>query len=135
MLEVFCGRWSLRVLDSHFPQTQRFEVSGSDAGDGAYSATPGSTVSVTGAQWTLSMSRLEGGSWLSSAVRRNAAAFTNVDGLVVWVGADDSPPGTLDPDYDDMILVLTSEDPWLNPDVPWTNPLEFTIPPRAIRLD
>lgn len=53
----------------------------------------------------------------------------------IWVGADDSPPGTLDTDYDDMILVLTSEDPSLNPDVTWANPLKFTIPPRIIRLD
>jgi hypothetical protein len=81
------------------------------------------------------MSRLEGGSWLPSAVRRNAATFTNSDGLVVWVGADDSPPGTLELDYDDMILVLTSEDPALNPDVPLTNPYDFTIPLRVVRWD
>jgi hypothetical protein len=38
-------------------------------------------------------------------------------------------------DYDDMILVLTSEDPALNPDVPLTNPYDFTIPLRVIRWD
>jgi hypothetical protein len=133
--EVFYGRWSVRVLDSHFPQQQRFEISGSDAGDGFYFGTPDLTVSVSGAEWSLSMSRREGGLWLGSAVRRNAASFTNADGLVVWVGADDSPPGTLELDYDDMILVLTSEDPSLNPGVPWTNRYDFTVPWRIVRLD
>jgi hypothetical protein len=135
MPEVFYGRWSVRVLDSHFPQRQRFEISGSDASDGVYPGTPDSTVSVTGAQWTLAMSRRENDAWRASALRRNSAGFTNSEGLVVWVGADDGPLGTADLDYDDMILVLHSEDPALSPRKPWINPYDFTIPSRFVQLD
>ena len=135
MPEVLYGPWSVRVLDSRFPQRQRFEISGSDSSDGTYPGTPDSTISVTGAQWSLTISRRVGGVWQPSALRRNDASFTNAEGLVVKVGADDSPPGTVEPDYDDMILVLRSEDPALNPDVPWSNPYDFTIPRRIIRLD
>lgn len=131
MAEVFYGPWSVRVLDSHFPQRQRFEISGSDGSDGAYPGTPDSTVSVTGEQWSLSISWRDGGVWQPSALRRKAATYTNPDGLVVTVGADDSPPGTIDPDYDDMILVMHYEDP-LSPIRPTKNPYDFTIPGRIL---
>jgi hypothetical protein len=84
MPEVFYGRWSVRVLDSHFPQRQRFEISGSDASDGVYPGTPDSTVSVTGAQWTLAMSRRENDAWRASALRRNSASPTRRGWLSGW---------------------------------------------------
>lgn len=135
MPEVFYGPWSVRVLDSHFPQRQRFEISGSDTSDGAYPGTPGSTVSVTGAKWSLTMSWREDGVWQPSALRRTSASFTNSEGLVVWVGAADSPSGSVDLDYDDMILVMHSEDPSLSPIRPWKNPYDFTIPRRIVEPD
>jgi hypothetical protein len=135
MPEVFYGPWSVRVLDSHFPQRQRFEISGSDASDGVYAGTPDSTVRVSGAQWTLTISSRDNDTWRASALRRTSASFTNTEGLVVWVGADDSPPGPVHLDYDDMIVVLHSEDPALSPRQPWINPYDFTIPPRFVQLD
>jgi len=134
MPEAFFGPWSIRVLDSHFPQRQRFEIRGSDGADGFYDGTPGSTLAVSGQRWTLAMSRREGGEWLPSALRRSAAAFTNADGFVVTVGAADSPPGTPGLDYDDMIVVLDSEDPALDPRR-WSNPYDFTLPQRILRFD
>lgn len=134
MPESFSGRWSIRVLDSRIPDRQRFEIRGSDGSDGGHPAEPGATLGVTGAQWTLAMSARHGGAWRQSALRRSAATFTNADGLVVTVGGDDSPPGTLDLDYDDLIVVLHAEDPALDPG-PWQNPYDFTLPSRFLRLD
>jgi hypothetical protein len=47
--------------------------------------------------------------------------------------SDDSPPGALDLDDDDLIVVLQSEDPSLDPR-PWRNPYDFTVPGRTVRL-
>lgn len=134
MPEEFFGPWSIRVLDARFPQRQRFEIRGSDGSDGDHAATSDSTLAVSGARWTLAMSGLHGGVWRASALRRSAAAYTNTDGLVVTVGGDDSPPGTPDLDYDDLIVVLQSEDPSLDPR-PWQNPYDFTIPRRIVQPD
>jgi hypothetical protein len=133
MPEEFFGPWSIRVLDSRIPQRQRIEIRGSDGSDGGHAAEPGSTLAVSGPSWTLAMAALHGGSWRPSALRRSAVAYTNADGLVVTVGGDDSPPGTLDRDYDDLIVVLQSEDPLLDPR-PWTNPYDFTFPRRIVRI-
>jgi hypothetical protein len=134
MTEAFSGRWSIRVLDSRMPDRQRFEIRGSDGSDGGHRAEPGAALAVNGPNWTLAMSARHQGVWRQSALRRKAATFTNADGLVVIVGGDDSPPGTPNPDYDDLIVVLHAEDPALDPG-PWSNPYDFTLPIRALRND
>jgi hypothetical protein len=133
--EEFYGPWSVRVLDSRFPQRQHFEISGSDGSDGAYEATRDLTIDVTGERWTLTASVSKGGVWQPSALQRSNATFSSADGLIVTVGGDDNPPGTPDPNFDDMILVLEYKNPTVNPPEGWQNPYDFTIPLEIIEWD
>jgi hypothetical protein len=131
MPEVFYGPWSISVDSKDSVFEQRFVIQGSDSSDGTYPGTTGTSVAVTGKQWTVTMEWLDGSTWQPSGVRRSAT-YTLQEGVVVTLAADDSPAGVADQDYNDLMVVMKYEDPSLNPLRPSGNPYDFTIPEGAI---
>jgi hypothetical protein len=129
--EVFHGPWFVRVERKDSVAAQRFVISGSDSSDGGYPGVPGESVSVTGDEWVLSMDWRTTGQFEPSRIRRSAT-YDVQNGLIITLGADDGPPATADEDFDDLIVVLQSEDPSLDPLRPGGNPYDFTIPEDII---
>jgi hypothetical protein len=131
MPESFSGPWSVSVQSTDSVFAQRFVIEGSDSSDGAYPATPGTSIGVTGGEWTISADWLDGNTFVHSAMLRTAT-YDVQDGLVVTLAADDSPPETADHDFNDMILILQCEDPALDPLRPNGIPYDFTVPEGTI---
>jgi hypothetical protein len=126
MTETFYGPWSVAVVgkDSNFDQ--RFVITGSDTADGGYAGVVGFSIGVTGDEWTLTMDWLDSNQFRPSRIER-AARYDVRDALIVTLGADDGPEATADRDFNDMVLVLRSEDPALDALRPSGNPYDFTI--------
>lgn len=132
-VQDFYGPWELRVDTKDAWFDQQLVIAGSDRSDGEYPGVPGTTISVTGDSWHLTMNWRDppSGPWAPSRIRRTAT-YTAPDGLVLGLGVDDSPPGVADRDFNDMTVTATSQDPALNPLQPWENPYSFTLPENAI---
>jgi hypothetical protein len=126
MKEVFYGPWSIRVDQKESNLDQRFLISGSDNADGGYAGVVGFSIGVTGKEWTLTAEWLDGNQFRPSRLRRSAR-YDVQEGLIVTLGADDGQEPTADLDFNDMVLVLESEDPALDPIRPSGNPYDFTI--------
>lgn len=127
MTEVFFGPWSVTVQRKNAGFDQRVMISGATVGSGAHPGVVGTSVGVDGDRWELDLEWSDGGPWQRSAVRR-AATFTSLDGLVVTLGGDDGPPATADHDFDDLVVVVQSADPALDPLRPREPPYDFSLP-------
>jgi hypothetical protein len=129
--EVFHGPWFVRVDSTEAGAAQQFSISGSDSSDGGFPGVPGESVSVSGDEWTLTMEWFDGSQFLPSRLRRSATYDVQA-GLIVTLAADDGPPETADEDFNDLVLMLQSEDPDLNPIPPQGPPPDFTIPKGSL---
>ena len=49
------GNWTVRVKAKSAAFPQRFIISGATTGNGTHAGTVGTTVAVTGAQWTIAI--------------------------------------------------------------------------------
>jgi len=130
MEEVFFGPWDVKVLSKDADFSQQILITGTDASDGNYPATPGGGPGpVSGPRWTLSAEWNDnaGSGWQLSALRRSAA-YTLADGLTVTIGIDDNEEAVRDHDYDDVVILARSLDPAHTPLHPVTGPLDFTVP-------
>jgi hypothetical protein len=131
MTEVFFGPWSVSVQRKDADFDQRVVISGAAVGSGAHPGVVGPTVGVDGDRWELDLEWSDGGPWQPSAVRRTAT-FTPLDGLVVTLGGDDGPPATADHDFDDLVVVVQSADPALDPLRSGGFPYDFSLPEDRI---
>lgn len=84
---------------------QRIRISGSEGADGEYPGVPGTTIEVRSDHWQLGMDWRDpnGGTWQPSRIRR-LGTYTSTDGLVLTLGADDSPRAVGDADFNDMTV-------------------------------
>lgn len=128
MPEEFSGPWSIEVVLHHAAFDQQFVIEGSDQSDGAYPGVPGTMVAqVDGPAWRLIPQWNSGASgWLPSATLRTTE-FTTEQGLVVTVGADDTPPAGQDFDFDDLVVRCVALDKELNP-YAGSTPADLTLP-------
>jgi hypothetical protein len=136
MSDTFHGQWIVEVWQKDAAFDERFVIAGSDASDGAYPGVVGSVpVVVTGAEWTIQLewNDMASSGWQPSAIRRNSAAATASDGIVVFLGADDNYEQFRDHDYNDLVLQLHSVDPDLAPWYPIAHPYDFTLPEKTWR--
>ncbi len=136
MSDTFHGQWIVEVWQKDALFDERFIVSGSDSGDGAYAGVAGALpVVVTGAEWsiTLEWNDGHGSGWQPSGIRRNSAVATATDGVVVFLGADDNYEQFRDHDYNDLVLRLRSVDPDIAPWYPITRSYDFTLPAETWR--
>jgi len=75
------GSWTLRVKSRNAALTQRFVVTGADSGNGSYDAAAGTTVFVSGAQWSINIQHRSGAQpWRDSAQR---IGFPGIAGSLV----------------------------------------------------
>ena len=98
------GSWTLTVKSKNAAFAQRFVVSGAATGNGVHDGTPGTTVFVSGAQWSVNIqSQAPGQPWMDSAQRltfpTTSAGLVKFDILSNDTGADK--------DYDDLILTCS----------------------------
>jgi len=71
MTETFRGRWKITVIGKEAGFDQRFVITGSDASDGDYTDTIGSSVIVDGnASWQIQIQHNDGSGWTDSLMRR-----------------------------------------------------------------
>lgn len=133
MTQTFYGPWSVEVVSRDAAFGERFVISGSANADGAYNATPGVSVQVSGDTWTLDLEWNDnaGSGWQPSDVRKSAE-YTITNGLVVTLGADDNFDAVRDYDYNDVVLACGSLDPAVDPP-PKDPPLDFTITEDQLR--
>jgi hypothetical protein len=129
--QVFSGPWHVRVDTTDAVLTQQVQITGSDSSDGTYPGQVATEFQAMGESWTLRLLWLDGTTPRPSRIRRSAT-YTAVDGLIVTLGADDGPPETADGDFNDMIVVMKSRDPALDPLSPAGNPYDYTIPERFV---
>lgn len=95
------GAWTIRVTTKNAAFAQRFVVSGAATGNGVYTGTVGTSVFVSGAQWSIDIQHQPTGQpWRSSAQR---IGFPTIAGGLLGfdIRSNDSGP---DQDYDDLIL-------------------------------
>ena len=131
--QTFHGPFLVKVVDVNAPAQQRLVVSGSDASDGSHHGEIGDTVQVTGATWTLDLQFFapepaDPSGWVFSLVQQSVA-FTVEDGLVFTLRASNSSGfiGEI-PEFDDMVVTVTSTNPDLNPMHPHAPPPDFSLP-------
>lgn len=133
-VEDFYGPWQLRVATKDAWLDQQVRITGSDAADGSYPGVPGTSFSVTGDHWQLTMDWRDpaGGPWSPSRIRR-LASYSNDDGLVLTLGADDGPPETSDGDFNDMTVTAQYLDRTLDPPQAWDNLFDFTVTENMVQ--
>lgn len=124
--EIFYGPWRVEVVGGDAVRPQRFVIAGSDNADGAYPGALGTGVNVEGDHWTVTMEWQDHAVFRASEIARTAT-FDVQRGLLVTLGADDLSGGG-DRDFNDLILLLSSNDPELNPNPPSGNPYDFSYP-------
>jgi hypothetical protein len=127
MTEVFFGPWVVAVQSKDAGFEQRVVINGAAVGGGVHPGVVGTAIVVDGDRWELDLEWSDGGPWQPSAVRRTAT-FTPLDGLVVTLGGDDGPFAGADHDFDDLVVVVQSVDPALDPLHPDEIPFDFSLP-------
>ncbi|MFZ5546896.1 MAG: hypothetical protein ACOZJZ_25385 [Pseudomonadota bacterium] len=95
------GAWTIRVSAKNASFAQRFVVTGADSGNGTYTGTVGTSVFVSGAQWSLNIQHQPTGQpWRDSAQR---IGFPGVAGGLLRFEIRSNDAGA-DTDYDDLVL-------------------------------
>ena len=103
------GAWTLRVSTHNAAFAQRFVVTGATSGNGTHSGSVGTSVFVTGAQWSVDIQHQPGAGqpWRSSAQR---ITFPSVyGGLLRFDIQSDDSGGAHGPDgdYDDLVIACS----------------------------
>ena len=101
------GSWTVTVKAKNASFNQRFVISGATSGNGIHSGTVGSSVFVTGAQWSINVQSQSANNqpWKDS---RQRIGTPSVSGALVRVdiGSDDVG-GAGDLDFNDLILTCS----------------------------
>lgn len=95
------GAWTIRVSARNAAFAQRFTVSGADVGNGTYNGTVGTSVFVSGAQWSVNIQHQPTAQpWRDSAQR---IGFPGIAGGLLRFEIRSNDSGA-DQDYDDLVL-------------------------------
>src|SRR5262245_44780415 len=98
------GSWTVAVKSKNAAFAQRFVVAGAAGGNGPHNGTPGTSVFVSGTQWSVNIqSQAPGQPWKDSAQR---ITFPTVSGGLVKFDIRSNDTGN-DQDYDDLILTCS----------------------------
>lgn len=98
------GNWTVAVKSKNAAFPQRFVVQGATSGNGAHSGTSGTSVNVTGTQWSISIQHDPGTGWQSSETQLKFPQ--RVGGNYVFdIHSNDSGN---DSDFNDLILTCTT---------------------------
>lgn len=98
------GSWTVAVKSKSAAFAQRFVISGADINNGPHAGAPGTSVFVTGAQWSINIqSQAPGHPWMDSAQRLTFPAGSA--GLVKFDIQSDDTAG--DKDYNDLVLTCS----------------------------
>lgn len=98
------GNWTVTVKAKNAAFPQRFVVQGASSNNGPHSGTPGTSVNVTGTQWSIAIQNDPGTGWQSSGTQikfpQQSAGNYVFDILSNDAGADT--------DFNDLILTCSS---------------------------
>jgi hypothetical protein len=94
------GNWTVAVKAKNAAFPHRFIIIGATAGNGIHSATPGTSVAVTGTQWSIAIQHDPGTGYRSSDLLVKTPAII-AGNYVFDIRSDDSGG---DHDFDDLIL-------------------------------
>lgn len=98
------GSWTVSVKSKSAAFAQRFVISGADINNGPHVGSPGSSVFVTGAQWSINIqSQAPNQPWIDSAQRLTFP--TTSASLVQFDIRSDDTAG--DKDYNDLVLTCS----------------------------
>lgn len=123
MAETFYGPWQVHLPYVETHQAECLVIIGSDNADDSYIPLypDGTTIMVSGEQWTMGIRRLQfepgRSTWVDVPVRR-LTAFSASNGIGVTVERAQSPK---------VRAHCTSMNPLLNPG-PTPNPYDFSLP-------
>jgi hypothetical protein len=98
------GNWKVTVKSKNAAYPQRFVVQGATTGNGAYSGTAGTSVNVTGSQWSVAIQHNPGPGWQTSYTKLKFPQKTGGN-YVFEIWSDDSRG---DADFNDLILTCST---------------------------
>lgn len=98
------GNWTVTVKTKNASFPQRFVVQGATSGNGAHTGSPGTSVNVTGSQWSISIQHNPGTGWQSSDSKINFPVKTGGN-YVFNILSNDAGN---DEDFDDLILTCST---------------------------
>jgi hypothetical protein len=101
------GAWTVTVKSKNAAFNQRFVISGATSGNGSHSATVGSSVFVTGTQWSINVQSQSANNqpWVESRQRLGTPAVSG--GLVRVDIRTDDVGGVGDLDFNDLVLTCS----------------------------
>jgi hypothetical protein len=100
------GSWTITVKAKNASFNQRFVIAGATSGNGTHAGTPGTSVFVTGSQWSINVqSQAPSQPWVDS---RQRIAFPTVSASLLRfdIRSDDVGGGN-DLDFDDLVLTCS----------------------------
>ncbi len=139
LTEPFSDKWSIQTVPGNEHLLVRLIISGSDASDATIPGGLPVNVTVSGAQWRVTMEFVEmrgggplppGSVSLPSQIRR-LVNYDLPNGLVKTF--TDVPGGLLVPDEGLPVLACKNLDPNTNPFAGATNPYDFTFDRKMLR--
>ncbi|MBM3785180.1 MAG: hypothetical protein FJW30_12520 [Acidobacteria bacterium] len=104
MIVSMQGNWTVTVKAKNAAFAQRFVVSGATSGNGPHAGTPGTTVAVTGSQWTIAIQNDPGTGF---QVSQTKLQFPQKIGNTIRFDIRSNDAGG-DEDFDDLILTCSS---------------------------
>ncbi len=104
MIITMQGNWTVSVKAKNATFSQRFIISGAITGNGTHSGTAGTTVNVTGSQWTIAIQNNPGSGYQLSDTQLK---FPQIIGsnYVFEIWSNDAGP---DQDFNDLILTCST---------------------------
>ncbi len=98
------GNWTVRVKAKNAAYSQRFIISGATSGNGTHSGTTGTSVNVTGDQWTIAIQNNPGGGYqLSDTKIKFPHQIGSNYEFEIW-----SNDAGGDEDFNDLILACST---------------------------
>ena len=98
------GNWTVTVKSKNAAFQQRFIVQGAGSGNGIHAGTPGTSVNVTGPQWSISIQNNPGTGWQASSTQ---IKFPTIAGGTYKFDVVSNDAGG-DADFDDLILTCST---------------------------
>jgi len=99
------GNWKVTVKSKNAAFPQRFVVQGATTGNGTHAGIAGSSVFVTGTQWSIAIQNDPGTGWQSSKTKLNFPVQTGGN-YEFDINSDDG--GGSDADFNDLILTCSA---------------------------